>query len=403
MKITDVAIRGAIVKAKRSGKRAFLACGGGLRLLIEPTGIGRWQLRYRYGGKERTVSFGSYPEVTLAEAMDKALDARKLVRNSIDPVAQRRAEKQALRINVENTFGALAEAWYEHNAPRWSKSTTGKARQYLDKDILPSLRTRPIASLTPVDMGKVIAKIEARGAYNVAKKARQWCKAIFRYAIARGLSKENPAEHLSAIAARGEEPKKYAHLSQEEIPALLRALDTYSGSPLTLGAIRLALWTGNRPGVVRSLKWSEVDLDQKIWAIPKGRPGMKRGYSHVTPLPAQAVTMLRDLQRITGNFEHVFIGRNDPDKPLSDQAMAKALEKMGFKGRQTPHGFRHLVSTALNERGYNKDWIERQLAHGDPDGDNIRGTYNEAIYLEPRRKMMQAWADELDELKDGSN
>jgi integrase len=215
------------------------------------------------------------------------------------------------------------------------------------------------------------------------------------------LTKDNPAESLGAVAAPAPESKNMAHLTLDELPAFLRALDAYNGSPITKGCCLLALLTANRPGVTRTLRWSELDLDDALWTIPKGREGMKRGYVHYTPLPHQAVALLRDLHRLTGTFEHVFIGRNDPRQPISDGAVTAALHRMGYKGRQTMHGFRHLVSTALNEKGYEKDWVERQLAHGDPD--TIRGTYNKAHYLDQRRKMMQEWADYLDGLRKGGD
>ena len=396
---TDKAIQAAMLKAKSLGVPVALSCGNNLRFRANPSGIGYWQQRYSYGGKERTISFGAYPLVTLAEATQRSLQARALLRDDVDPMQKRRDDKAALRRNVKNTFGAAAEAWYAFNLPRWSKSTADKARQYLDKDLLPSLRTRPIKSITPEHLGEVIERIEKRQAFNVAKKCRQWCKAIFAYAIARGMTQDNPAEHLNAVAARAPETQNYAHLSLDELPELLRALDAESKAAMSTGAIRMALWTANRPGVTRSLKWSELDLDNALWTIEKGRERMKRGYAHLTPLPKQAVELLRDLHRLTGTFEHVFAGRADPTKPMSDAAVNKALARMGFKGRQTAHGFRHLVSTALNERGYEADWVERQLAHGDPD--KIRGTYNKAMYLEPRRKMMQEWADHMDELATG--
>jgi integrase len=374
-----------------------LADGGWLTLLVTQDGVGRWQQGYRYGGKERSVSHGTYPVVSIAEARQRADAARGLLRDGVDPVEHRRAQKAAQRVNVENTFGAAAEAWFAFNSPRWAKATSEKARQYLDKDILPALRSRPIANLTAPDLIDAIARVERRGAYNVAKKARQWVNAIFRYSIARGWITRNPAEHLVDVAEKAPETRNYAHIGVGELPALLQALDAYTGSPLTVGAIRLALWTANRPGVTRTLRWSELDLEGALWTIEKGREGMKRGYAHLTPLPSQAVAVLRDLRKLTGTFEFVFIGRGDPHKPMSDAAVNKALAVMGFKGRQTAHGFRHLVSTALNELGYEADWVERQLAHGDPD--KIRGTYNKAGYLEPRRKMMQAWADYLDKIK----
>jgi integrase len=399
--LSEKAVQAALRATQNGGRMQRLADGGWLTLLITRDGAARWQQRYSFGGKERTISLGTYPVVSIAEARRKAADERARLREGIDPVEHRRAQKAALRRNVENTFGAAAEAWYEFNAPTWAKATAEKARQYLDKDVLPSLRTRPIANLTPQDLGSVVAKIEERGAHNAAKKARQWCKAIFRYSIARGWISENPAEHLSEVAAPAPEPTNYAHLGRDELPELLCKLDEYTGSAFTIGAIRLALWTANRPGVTRTLRWTELDLESALWTIEKGREGMKRGYSHLTPLPRQAVAMLRSLRKLSGTFEFVFVGRGNPANPMSDAAVNKALAAMGFKGRQTAHGFRHVVSTALNELGYESDWVERQLAHGDPD--KIRGTYNKAAYLEPRRKMMQAWADYLDRLRSGTS
>jgi integrase len=171
-------------------------------------------------------------------------------------------------------------------------------------------------------------------------------------------------------------------------------------SEIVRACARLALWTANRPGITRTLRWAELNLDAAVWTIEKGREGMKRGYYHLTPLPTQAVAMLRDVRWISGAFDYVFIGRNDPRQPISDGAIAGMIKRIGYGNQQTMHGFRHLISTALNDKGYEADWIERQLAHGDPD--KIRGIYNKAAYLEPRRKMMQEWADYLDKLKAGA-
>lgn len=401
MRVTDKAAQAAIRRAVQDGKAVYLSCGDSLRLVATPQARGYWQLRYRYGGNERTISFGYYPIVPLAEAFARSAKARALLRDGVDPMQDRRDQKAELRRVVRNTFGAAADAWYTFNLPRWSKATAEKARQYLDKDLLPSLSKRPLSMITPDELGQVIERIEKRRAFNVAKKCRQWLKAIFKYAIARGWTKDNPAETLNAIAVPLPATRNYAHIDVDELPELLKALDAYSGSPLTVGAIRLALWTANRPGVTRTLKWSELDLDDALWTIEKGREGMKLGYQHLTPLPHQAVTMLRELHKLTGTFEHVFINRADPQRPMSDAAVNSALARMGFKGRQTGHGFRHLFSTAMNEKGYKEDWIERQLSHGDPD--KIRGTYNKAVYLEPRRKMLQQWADHLDAIRAGSD
>ncbi|WP_293392113.1 site-specific integrase, partial [Nevskia sp.] len=292
------------------------------------------------------------------------------------------------------TFGEAADAWHAFRSGAWNAKTAEQARTYLDKDLLPKLRARPLDNISPSELGALIGGIEARGAFDVAKKARQWIKAIYSYSRANGWTANDPARDLAAIAQSGPGSQNYAHLSLEELPAFLEAVDNDEGSMLVKSCAKLALWTANRPGVTRGVKWSEIDLDAGVWTIQKGREGMKRGYFHMTPLPTQAIEMLREIQQITGHFEYVFIGRTDPRQPLSDGAIAGMIKRIGYRNKQTMHGFRHLVSTALNDKGYESDWIERQLAHGDPD--KIRGTYNKAAYLEPRRRMMQDWADYLD-------
>jgi len=394
-KLTDLQIRNAALRAKPYK----LAVGRGLCVVVMPDGAKYWRWRYRFAGKEKMLSVGVYPRIGLKAAQAAAERAREILASDADPSEIRREKKLSLRLSVARTFGDAADQWVRHNTPRWRPATIAKVQQYLDKDLLPALGRRPLGNITPIELGEVVGRIEARKAFNVAKKTRQWLSAIFDYAIAKGLTNTNPAEKLGAVAVVSPEPQNHAHLSLGELPAFLRTLDNYPGSQLTKAATWLAIWTANRPGVTRTLKWSEIDLPGALWTIPKGRDGMKRGYAHLTPLPSQAVALLREIQKSTGRFEYVFVGRNNPRQPMSDGAVNSALKAMGYGGRQTAHGFRHLVSTALNERGYEPDWVERQLAHGDPDG--IRGTYNKAQYLEQRRKMMQSWADYLDDVRAG--
>lgn len=389
-----------VKNAKPRAAKYTMAAGRGLTLLIMPDGSKYWRLRYRFGGKARMIAVGRpYPGTTLKQAKAKAAEFRGLIEAGTDPADQRRAEKLTKRERAANTFGEAAEAWHRFRSQAWDEKTAEQARNYLDKDMLPKLRGRPLDAILPSELGALVSGIERRGAFDVAKKTRQWLKAIYSYARANGWTANDPARDLVAIAQPTPEKRNYAHLQPDELPDFLRALYAYDGSELVAACAKLALWTANRPGVTRTLRWDELDLDAKLWTIQKGREGMKRGYFHLTPLPAQAIAMLRELQNITGSFENVFIGRNDPGKPLSDGAISAMFKRIGYRGRQTAHGFRHLVSTALNEKGYEEDWIERQLAHGDPD--KIRGTYNKAQYLEPRRKMMQDWADLLDAMRTG--
>lgn len=393
-KLTELQVK----NAKPGAAKYTKAAGRGLTLLVMPDGSKYWRLRYRFGGKARMIAVGKpYPDTTLKQAQAKADEFRALIEAGTDPADHRRMEKLVERERVASTFGEAAEAWHRFRSQAWDDKTSEQARAYLDKDMFPKLRSRPLDAVTPAELGALVAAIEKRGAFDVAKKTRQWLKSIFSHARANGWTSADPARDLAAIAQRGPEKQHYAHLQVEELPEFLRALDAYDGSELVKACARLSLWTANRPGVTRTLRWDELNLDTGLWTIRKGREGMKRGYFHLTPLPTQAIAMLHDLKRVTGNFAFVFVGRNDPRKPLSDGAIAGMFKRIGYHRKQTAHGFRHLVSTALNDRGYEEDWIERQLAHGDPD--KIRGTYNKAQYLEPRRRMMQEWADLLDDMR----
>ncbi len=392
-KFTDIEAR----HAKPKEKMYRISIGNGFCFQVNPDGSKYWRLRYRYGGKEQMISIGVYPLVTLERARHEAETARRLLLDGINPTESRRQKKFDLRLSVARTFGDAANKWFDHNAIRWKKATQDKVRQYLDKDLLPILGHRSLALITPPELAEVVGRIEARKALNVAKKVRQWLDAIFSFAIAKGLAKSNPAENISSVAIPQPQVKNHPHLKPAELPGFLKALDAYDGSIIVKHCAELSLWTANRPGVTRTLRWTELDLKTGLWSIEKGREGMKRGYQHITPLPTQAIAMLKKLQKITGKYEYVFVGRNDWRKPISDGAVGVMLRSMGYGGKQTAHGFRHLISTALNEKEYEADWVEKQLAHGDPDV--IRGTYNKATYLDQRKKMMQDWADHLDMLR----
>jgi integrase len=393
-KLTDIAIR----NARPRPKKYKLSAGRGLTLIVMPDGAKYWRFRYWFAGKQKELSLSrTYPDLSLKDAETEADRMRVALAAGIDIAEERLQAKIDRRQRTASTFGAAADAWFEFRRKAWAARTASQVRDYLDKDLLPALAKRPLTAITTKELALFTRKIEERGASDVAKKARQWLAAIFAYARANGWTSTDPVRDLRALVLPTKTATNYAHLRLDELPEFLRKLSAIDASPLVKGAAMLSLWTANRPGVTRTLRWSELDLDDALWTIPQGREGMKRGYSHLTPLPTQAIVMLREVHVLTGTFEFVFIGRNDPRKPLSDGAVNGLLKRLGYRGRQTTHGFRHLISTALNEQGYESDWVERQLAHGDPD--KIRGTYNKAAYLDPRRKMMQAWADTLDELR----
>lgn len=391
--LTDTAIKAA----KPKPKPYRIADSGGLCLEITPNGSKLWRYRYRYAGKAKMLSFGAYPDVTLANARALRDDARRLLRDGKDPSSTRKATPQTEHVQ---TFGALTEEWFNYISPRWSESTRYKARLYLNNDILPTIGNRPLSAITRPELVELVRKVEARGTLNAAGKIRLWLNQIFRYALAKGATDNNPATELNAVAALAPTVKHHPFVPLSEIPALLDALNNAPRvHMLTRNAIHLLMLTAARPGELRKAPWSEFDLDSATWTIPAARMKMRR--PHIVPLPRQAVTILREIHAYTGGNALTFAGRNNPETPLSENTINRTLADLGYKGRQTGHGFRHLISTELNSRGYNRDWIERQLAHGD--NNQIRDTYNHAHYLEQRRNMMQAWADELDTLMNRSN
>ncbi len=392
--LTDSAIK----TAKPTDKPYKLTDGQGLYLEVMPTGSKLWRLKYRYADKEKRLAFGIYPAVSLQQARQRRTEARELLADGVDPGTERKAAKQAQKVDGV-TFEALALEWYAYNSPRWAESTSYKAKLYLENDLIPGIGSRPVKSITRPELVALVRKVEARGTLNAAGKIRQWLHQIYRFGLATGAVDSNPATDLDVVAAPAKAARHHPHVTFAELPELLANIDSTNINTLTRCAIRLLTLTAVRPGELRAAPWSEFDLEAATWTIPKER--MKARRPHVVPLPRQALAILRQLQEITGHYPLVFAGQQNPARPMSENTVNKALRLMGYEGRQTGHGFRHLLSTELNGRGYNKDWIERQLAHGDTD--EIRATYNHAAYLEQRREMMQAWADSIDALCNGAN
>lgn len=393
MPLSDTTIR----TAKPKDKLYRLTDANGLCLEVTPTGSKLWRYRYRFNGSAKMLALGAYPAVTLLKARQLRDGARQLLIEGTDPGEQKKTAKQAQRVEGL-TFETLAREWFTYNAPRWAESTTYKAKLYLENDLIPGIGSRPLKAITRPDLVELVRKVEARGTLNAAGKIRQWLHQIFRYGLAKGVVDTNPATDLSVVAAPPKAARHHPHVTFAELPELLAKNQAANIHSLTRHAILLLTLTAVRPGELRQAPWAEFDLDRATWTIPAER--MKARRPHIVPLPRQAVAILRQLQEVTGRYELVFAGAN-PQRPMSENTVNKALRLMGYEGRQTGHGFRHLLSTELNGRGYNKDWIERQLAHGD--SDEIRGTYNHAAYVEQRREMMQSWADSIDAQCTGAN
>ncbi|PJR63595.1 tyrosine-type recombinase/integrase [Raoultella sp. T31] len=394
MPLTDLEIR----RSKPLDKPYTLNDGNGLSLLIEPNGSKGWRFRYRFDGKPKMLSLGTYPLTSLTEARQKRDEAKKLVAAGINPSDVRKRDKQDRQNEISNTFEAIAREWYEKRIDRWSVSYSEEMLKTFETDVFPYIGGRPIADIKPMELMGVLSRLDERGATEKLRKVRQRCGEVWRYAIVTGRAEYNPAPDL-ASAFSPHKKEHYAFLKTEELPEFFRTLNTYSGSIVVKLAMRLQVLTGLRPGELRQGKWSEIDFDKRIWEVPPAR--MKKRRPHCVPLSDQAIAILEQLKPITGQYIFIFPGRIHHSKPMSEMAMNVLIRRIGYAGRVTGHGFRHTMSTILHEQGYNTAWIETQLAHVDKN--SIRGTYNHAQYLDGRREMLQWYADYMAALENGEN
>ncbi|EID4583245.1 tyrosine-type recombinase/integrase [Salmonella enterica] len=382
-----------ISTAKPTEKPYKLSDGGGLYLLVNPNGSRYWRMKYRYAGKEKLLSIGVYPDVTLAEARDKRTQAKRILAAGDDPSEVKQAEREAKNLAVNNSFELLALEWHEHKKPNWSSGYADDIMEYLRKDIFPYIGKKAITDIKPITMLSVLKKMEERGVLDKLKKTRQACRQIFTYAIITGRAEFNPVTDLAG-ALKTPKQQHFPHLMPTQIGPFIHAVNTYSGSKVTRIATLLLMYTSVRTIELRASEWTEFDLDNDLWQIPKERMKMRR--PHLVPLSRQVKSHLLELKKITGWGKYVFPGRNDAHKPMSEASINQVIKRIGFAGKVTGHGFRHTMSTILHEKGFNSAWIEAQLAHADRN--TIRGTYNHAQYLDGRRDMLQWYADYLDEL-----
>lgn len=377
------------VDAAKPREKAYkLADGAGLYLEVVPSGSRYWRMKYRFNGKEKRMAFGVYPAVSLAQARALRDDAKKKLAEGIDPSLAKKEEKLVRDVQLNNTFQAVALEWHGTKVSRWSEGYASDIIEAFNKDIFPYIGQQPVNEIKPLVLLNVLRRIESRGATEKAKKVRQRCSEVFRYAIVTGRAEYNPAADLTS-AMSGHESKHYPFLTVEELPDFFKALAGYTGSPLVVLAARLLILTGVRTGELQGAFWSEFDLEKAVWEIPAERMKMKR--PHLVPLSTQALEIVQQLKVMSGQYPLVFPGRNDPRKTMSEASINQVFKRIGYTGRVTGHGFRHTMSTILHEEGFNTAWIETQLAHVDKNA--IRGTYNHALYLEGRREMMQWYAD----------
>lgn len=389
MALTDTAIK----NLKAAAKAFKVSDERGLFLLVKPQGAKLWRWKYRHMGKEKLMALGGYPDISLAQARDKREAARKLLATGVDPMGQRREEKVAQLVSLENSFEAVARNWWDSWGTARSSRHADYVKRRLEADVFPIIGHRPIAEMEASELVAMAKRIEARGALDIAKRSMQTCGQVFRYAIAHGKASRNPATDIRPSDVLPPRRKKnYARVDAKELPDLLRKIEVYQGAAITRAALKLMAMTFVRTSELIGARWAEFDLEAGRWDIPAERMKMKT--PHIVPLSMQAVTLLRALHTSTGSKAMLFPGERDPKKAMSNNTILKALERIGYKGRMTGHGFRGIASTLLHEQGFDHSHIELQLAHQERDA--VSASYNHALYLAQRARMMQAWSDYLD-------
>lgn len=389
MPLTETAIK----KAKSADKPIKLSDGRGMYLLVNPIGSKLWRWKYRVLGKEKVLPLGAYPDVSLAQARDGVDKARKALAAGEDPMAKRKADKVANRTAAENSFETVARKWWTNWKPARSEQHAGQVMRRFEANVFPYIGGRPVSEVQAPELVAMLKGIEARGVSDLAKRALQTTSQVFRYAIAHGLAKRNPATDIKpADVLASRQKQNLARIESRELPELLRHIDAYRGTATTRLAMKLMAMTFVRTTELIGARWEEFDLEGGRWDIPAARMKMKT--PHIVPLSVQAVNLLKTLHIITGQSELLFPGERDHEKSMSNNTILKALERMGYKGRMTGHGFRGVASTLLHEMGFDHAHIELQLAH--QERNEVSAAYNHATYLKQRTKLMQDWSDYLD-------
>lgn len=380
------------IDAARPAEKPYrLADAGGLFLYVPPSGKKVWRMRYRFDGKEKTLVIGPYPEISLTEARAKQSEAKMKLLAGVDPAEQKQAIKKKEKEELADTFGEIFREWHAHKSKVWSKGYADEMMSMFSDDILPIIGHLKMDDVEPMVLLKVIRLFEDRGAMERADKARRRCGEVFSYAIVTGRARYNPSRDLAG-AMRGYRKKNYPFLPMHRIHEFQNALNAYGGWIVTKVATQILHYTAMRTIELRSLVWAGIDYENRLISVdPEVMKGRKL---HVIPMSEQVIELFRFLQNITGQYELCFPGRNDRKKPISENAILGVIRNIGYEGQTSGHGFRHQFSTVLNEKHWNSDAIEMQLAHV---SGGTRSVYNHAAYLDTRREMMQFWADWLDE------
>lgn len=393
MPLTDVAVRTAKPNPEKTVKRSD---GNGLYLQINPNGTKLWRMAYRFGGKQKLLSFGAYPEVSLSDARGKREDARALLRDNLDPSVEKKLKKIEREISTGNTFGIIVDEFLQKQEREGRAEATRTKNEWLLKTLAKPLLARPIAEIKPIEILNVLQQIERSGRAESAHRLRGLIGTVFRYAIATLRCESDPTYSLKGALGRHVAVNHPAIVDPKKFGRLLVAIDEYDGWPTLTAALKIQALCFQRPAETRGMEWREVDLDNAVWKIPAVK--MKMREEHEVPLSHQAVAVLREIKKLSGESELVFPSIRSDDRPLSENAMNAALRRMGIaKEEHCAHGFRSSASTILNSSGFDGEIIELQLAH--LTGDEVRRIYNRSKHWPARVSLMQDWADLCDKMK----
>ena len=384
----------AIKNLKPKAKQYRMTDSGGLCLDVTPSGGKLWRWRYYYQGKAQMMALGKYPAVPLSVARSRRDEARSLLEAGKNPIREKKAQRLRAMHAADNTFEKVARSWMELKQAGMNEKYRTQCLKRMEQHVFPVIGDLPISEITIPDIVRVVEKIGSRGTIETAKRMKQLISQTFRYASQRGLCQHNPAADLRDILPATPDVH-HACVTPAELPALLQDIENYQGDKLVKLAIKFLALTFVRTGELIGAKWEEIDWSREEWHIPKERMKMKR--PHVVPLPREAIAILKEIKEITEGKPFIFYSSRSKSRHISNGAILMALRRMGYKGRMTGHGWRSIASTILNEKGYNPDWIERQLAH--EDDDKVRSAYNRAEYLLERKKMMQDYAGILQTIK----
>lgn len=387
--LSDTALQGLEPDAKEYRELD----GNNLYFRVKPDGQKSWQLRYKKpDGKWSWLGLGGYPSVSGSLARQKAAELREDAADGKNPIVTKQAREKQNSQASNDAFEPLAREWYASRLTNWDAGTAKRIIGALERHVFPVFGKRAYVEITPLEWMEFLRGMEQQGILEQMSRVRAYCRDAYDLARVTGRATHNPLEGLQKYLQSGK-AENYAHVAPDELPGLMRAIAAYPHAHDVRIGLRLLSLFAVRPSELREARWSEFDFAKKIWTIPVERKGRKKGQEHLVPLSEQAIHALEELKTYTGSYALLFPGRSDHTKPRSDTVFLMALRRMGYEGRQTGHGFRHIASTVLNEHGFDENHVEAQLSHKKP---GVAGVYNKAQYLPQRAKMMQWYADHLD-------